>query len=412
MSEIYDINESFDFNKLTLTKPIPVSGGNYFIKCLVNNGPLYIQPPKCKTRQGILKAGKRFYTDLLFTNEDDKFIQWMENLESNCQQFIYNNREKWFDGDMELHDIENYFTSPLKIFKSGKYYLARTNISTILGKIGLKIYDENENEVQIESINDKTNVMTILEIQGIKCSTRSFQIELEMKQMMVLKPADLFEKCIIKTKPSNVISKSENTVNDIDFTNEIIIDTSTDNECLESIKNIDPLNNIVVSDVSNVSNVSDVSHVSDETASHFTPHYNSNDDTYKTELINNEVNNDVESLKDSLDKIQPLKIENDGIQEIEFNLDEIDKTDEIQIKKRNDIYYEMYREALRKAKIARDLALSSYLEVKRIKNTYMLDDINDSDDSDDSDLELDIENDNDNDNDNDNENNDEINNVK
>ena len=42
----------------------------------------------------------------------------------------------------------------------------------------------------------------------------------------------------------------------------------------------------------------------------------------------------------------------------------------------------MYKEARRKAKMARDLALSSYLEAKRIKNTYMLDDIEDSETSD------------------------------
>jgi hypothetical protein len=42
----------------------------------------------------------------------------------------------------------------------------------------------------------------------------------------------------------------------------------------------------------------------------------------------------------------------------------------------------MYREARRKAKIAKDLALSSYLEAKRIKNMYMLDEIEESDDSD------------------------------
>ena len=42
----------------------------------------------------------------------------------------------------------------------------------------------------------------------------------------------------------------------------------------------------------------------------------------------------------------------------------------------------MYKEARRKAKVARDLALSSYLEAKRIKNTYMLDDIIESDESD------------------------------
>jgi hypothetical protein len=49
----------------------------------------------------------------------------------------------------------------------------------------------------------------------------------------------------------------------------------------------------------------------------------------------------------------------------------------------------MYREARRKAKYARELALASYLEAKNIKNKYMLDDI---DDSDESDLDNDEEN--------------------
>ena len=42
----------------------------------------------------------------------------------------------------------------------------------------------------------------------------------------------------------------------------------------------------------------------------------------------------------------------------------------------------MYKEAKSKAKVARDLAISSYLEAKRIKNLYMLNDTSDSDDSD------------------------------
>lgn len=376
MSEIYDTNEPFDFNKLVLTKPAPVTGGNYFIKCLVNNGPLYIQPPKCKTRQGILKAGKRFYTDLIFTNEDENFIQWMENLENNCQQFIYNNREKWFDGEMELHDIENYFTSPLKIFKSGKFYIARTNISTVLGKIGLKIYHENENEVPMENINDKTNIMTILEVQGIKCSTRSFQIELEMKQLMVLKPQDLFEKCIIKTKNSNMkpsIDAKPSIDNlghqDVVIENDIIVDTPLNIPIeREYLENMD-------SSLSSIKN--------DEIKIDLEPPQMAETSEKQANL------GETSTIQDNLDKIPP--IETDGIEEVEFNLEELEKADEIQIKKRNDIYYEMYREARQKAKVARDLALSAYLEVKRIKNTYMLDDI---DDSDESDLELDEENDN------------------
>ena len=63
-----------------------------------------------------------------------------------------------------------------------------------------------------------------------------------------------------------------------------------------------------------------------------------------------------------------------------MNLEEI--TDTVEIKERNDLYYQMYREAKKKGKIARDLALSSFLEAKRIKKTYMLKDISDSEESD------------------------------
>jgi hypothetical protein len=71
---------------------------------------------------------------------------------------------------------------------------------------------------------------------------------------------------------------------------------------------------------------------------------------------------------------------------------DLDETaDTVALKERKELYYQMYEEARQKAKVARDLALSAYLEVKRIKNTYMLDDIADSDESD---LELDKENDN------------------
>jgi hypothetical protein len=60
----------------------------------------------------------------------------------------------------------------------------------------------------------------------------------------------------------------------------------------------------------------------------------------------------------------------------------VDIAEVVQIKQRDEIYYNMYRNARKKAKIARDFAISSYLEAKQIKNTYKLDDIGDSDESD------------------------------
>jgi len=359
--EIYDTNDSFDFSKLVLTKPSLISGGNYFSRCLVNNGPLYIQPPKCKTKQGFTKAGKKFSCDLMFTNENENFIRWMENLENHCQQYIYKNRDKWFDGQMELHDIENYFTSPLKLYKSGKYYISRVNVNTVLNKPALKIYDENETEVDMESINDNTNVVTIVEIQGIKCSSRSFQIEIDLKQMMVLQPTNPFEKCIIKSSSNpafipitnNDVQEEEN---DDNYNPGPVIEIETSEGPEESLENIE--NEPVVEEQEPITILSEPAQ----------------DPEVNEEPIKNNIITEV------------IHVSEDGLEEIDFDLEELPESEPLQIKKRNDVYYEMYREARRKAKVARDLALSAYLEAKRIKNTYML---NDMDDSDESDLEMD-----------------------
>ena len=54
--------------------------------------------------------------------------------------------------------------------------------------------------------------------------------------------------------------------------------------------------------------------------------------------------------------------------EFEIDLEKFEP-EVLNLKKKTDVYYEMYREALKRAKAAKDLALSGFLEAKRIKNT-------------------------------------------
>lgn len=354
MNNIYNSDDAFsnfDFKKLILTKPTQSPGGNYFIKFLVDSAPLYVQPSKCSTKQGIVRAGKRFYSDLMFTNENEVFINWMEKLESHCQQYIFDNRSKWFESEMELHDVENYFTSPVKIYKSGKYYIIRSNVSTVLGKPTLKIYDEDENEVTLESITDKTDIMTILEIQGIKCSSRSFQIEIEIRQMMVLTPKDLFEKCLFKTNPvTNSIPKPA--VIAVDSMGQSALEEREEPPIgLENLENNPPM---IIKDEPTEEPVL-------EESAKVEPQFTEMDEAPETV------------------KLHPALKIIDGMEEVEFHLEELSETDTLHLKQRNDVYYELYREAKRKAKIAKDFAISAYLEAKEIKNKYILDEIDDSD---------------------------------
>ena len=365
MSEITHPNNAFDFTKITMLSPTIIPGGNYFIKFKQNDYPLYIQTPTCKTKQGFIKSGKRMYCDLMFTNENEEFIHWIENLENYCKRMILQNKTKWFETELDEHDIENSFTSSLKIFKSGKYYICRTNVPTVLGICNLKIYNENETPINMETIQENTNVLSILEIQGIKCSARNFQIEIEIKQMMVIEPKNLFEKCILKKSTTAVTN------------------TNTNNP-IPSIEQ--PQMPLSLQLPIGISNEEDVQRNDLEESTYNTLDNNTNitnSELIATEDVSNEKEDngepEYEEEPPPLDlSTENIELSNNDIIEIELPLEQIPYDETISIKQRNDIYHKIYKEAKRKAKMARDLALASYLEAKHIKNTYLLENVDDS----------------------------------
>jgi len=288
----------------------------------------------------------------------------------------------------------------MKIYKTGKYYILRVNVETNLGVPALTIYNENNNKVDIDTINDTQDVISILEFKGIKCSSTSFQIDIEIKQMVTMKPVKIFSNCVIRLpsqygtsinenktendnqndldKPIIGINNAENTELDIHVPTLEDSDFNENNENMENseivISTLDNSNEIGVGSLDK--DINDIQKIETGVTS-TEPEIND-----KPILENNEVTPD--NLDEPANIIDDTMIEPIDTNELqEFNIDLDDLTDDvnINIKKDKDIYYEMYREACRKAKIARDLALSSYLEAKRIKNQYMLVDLTDSDDS-------------------------------
>ena len=57
----------------------------------------------------------------------------------------------------------------------------------------------------------------------------------------------------------------------------------------------------------------------------------------------------------------------------------LDTLEPLTLKKPNQVYFDLYKEARNKAKLAKKNAILAYLEAKNIKKTFMLDNLNDSD---------------------------------
>ena len=344
MDNIIEPTIDFDFSKLYLASPSSLSGGAYFTRIFLNNKPLYIQTPKCLTKQGFIKSGKKIYTDLMFNNNENVIIQWLENLENKCHDLIYSKGEVWFDNKLEKSDIESAFTPPIKIFKSGKFYLLRVNI-----KSNIKIYNESDQVIPLESVTPEMNIISILEIQGIKFTSRYFQIEIELKQSMIVSPDPFLDECFIK-KPITRITEKKN-----DQGNMKEINTEQNN-----------INNVEINEVQNKLL------------------QDNNYDNLKFEFK--------EEGEDDIEEINILDVENEN----EKELKEVDiggsfdtNLEPMTLKKPNQVYYDIYKAAREKAKTAKKEAILAFLEAKNIKTTYMLEGMSDSDNDSDIENELD-----------------------
>ena len=402
MQTIYRGNKTFqqfDFQQISLSSPIRVGNGNYFMKYKTNDQSLYVQPPQCITKQGIIQVSKKHYIDLLFTNEDADFIQWMEKLEETSVNYIYTNRAKWFDGDMEKDDIENYFSSPFRIFRSGKYYILRVGIATTLGLPAVKVYDSDQNEVSIDDINETTQVMCILEIKGVKCGTRNFQIEMETKQLMIIKPSNPFDKCLFQTDTSKQeglsvkasiepeYEEESRVVEPVQTENEEVIVETVDDEITVDTpyeENVSEELPEVPLDNSYNLGITEELIVNEEETQLEQPEKDKEQidaqEDKQTEAESTENPEDMQSLGEQLEIMdKPFDAMSNEMEEVSFPLENLEKAESIQLREPNDIYYEMYYEARKKAKMAKEMALSCYLEAKNIKNTYMLNDLPESD---------------------------------
>lgn len=370
MNSIIEPNKNFDFSKISLAHPSGIQGGAYFTKILYNNKPLYIQTTKTLTRQGFVKSGKKYYCDIMLDNNSETLVHWFENLEETCQNLIFEKSEAWFQNSLDKNDVETAFNPVIRIYKSGKYYLVRTNI-----KIGannepyIKIYDENEIPLSMGDIKEDTNIISILEIQGIKFTSRNFQIEIELRQVMVLDNEPLFDNCLIKTEFSsknNLVTKNENIQK---------LETNDTHETLENsvIKNTDSNIENTKMNILEIDNVVDLQNI---------------DENIDNNILEKETKYEESLQNTNIDKPKDL----DELKEIDLSItleDSLENNNEdiLTLKKPSQVYYDLYKEAREKAKVAKKLAIIAYLEAKNIKKTYLIDNLDENE----SDIDAEID---------------------
>jgi hypothetical protein len=385
MNDIIEPSMDYNFSNLYLGPPSTIAGGAYFTRIMYNNNKqLYIQTPKSLTKQAFVKSGKKIYVDLMFDNNDTVFINWIENLETKCQELIFSKSDNWFQTKLDKDDIETAFTSPLKIYKSGKFYLLRVNV-----KPNVKIFNDDANNISLDDITSDKTLISIIEIQGIKFTSRNFQIEIELKQSMIVSPDPFLDSCFIKTpiKTQKPIVESLEDIEDmpVDILEpEFLIPSINLNT--QSFSNIDKNKDLDKKTEINTA----INSKTTANTSTISPNISNIDiDIQLGDITDLNLNSENDNIFLEIEDLSDTPIIEDPTTLKEFDLgSSLENLESITLKKPNQVYYEIYKKAREKAKEAKKEAILAFLEAKNIKKTYMLDDIDDSDDEDNDDFEI------------------------
>ena len=426
----YNTNDTFPFHKLSLANPHGIQGGAYFSKIKINeNEPFLFQTPKCSTKNGIVSTDKKIYCDLILDHDNETFINFLQELERNVQQLIYEKRDLWFHNNMEMENIEYFFNPIIRTYK--KHFLVRTYIQQpkhIKRTKSLQIYDANENRLTIKDVTKKNKIIAIVEGLGIKFTSSSFHLELCLRQVMILENKPIFHKCLIQLPHPSRAPKDPMT----EHLNHKITSTENENgeeDAPKSEENVGGTTIVVAAaaegGAAEVAAAADAEAAPDaeeaapdaeeaapdaEEAAPAAPEPEEEameDMTAPLIKLDNSINattapkvessvvpqkeeqGDISNNKDidlqtenagententeSLEQTAPL---------CEIKVDIPKEKGSVHLKDPIVVYREIYKKAMVKAKEARRLAIRAFLEAKQIKNTFLVGEVEDSEDDD------------------------------
>ena len=375
MSEIiFQIDPNFPFERLSLANPHGIQGGAFFSRIIIDNEhPFFLQTPKCVTKNGIVVTDKKTYCDLMFSNDNETLLNFLQELEKHIQHLIYEKRDLWFGNPMNMENIEYFFNPILRTFK--KNYLVRTYVQQpkhIKSLKSLQIYDENENRLELKDVNKDKHIIAILEGLGIKFTSSSFHLELCLRQMMVMEDKPLFQKCLIQMKKPFTQHSIPNTL-----TKSSIIQkhTPSPKDCTQEKEDVEDIEKSKVEDPEK-----------EDTKLKIATNTIKQDTTEKKIAVE-EINRILPTSQDcsAAESISKEAEQIDAHETLEKELNEVDvqlpnEAAVVHLKEPLVVYKELYEKARQKAKEMKRAAIAAFLEAKNIKNTFLSGEIEESDD--------------------------------
>lgn len=249
-----------DYKKVKLPniqyqEPVKTAGGSLISRTsyrhLDQAIPIYIQTPRLKVNSDLEILDSKTYIELELDKRHINFYEFINNIDDLNIRETFKNSENWFQEKLPMDVVDDFYKTNIKMRKYNKSPIIKFKIPLYKNKTrkSCDIFGDDLKPVDVSEIKQKTEVICILELEGIKFFKQRFETEWKVIQLRVYKPKEAPTPCLIN---ESFLSDNEDSISQEPFPedgislNSSIASDITENENLdtnevpvdEEIKNI------------------------------------------------------------------------------------------------------------------------------------------------------------------------------
>ena len=127
------------------------------------------QTPKLITKSKVYEKNNETYIDILVT--DNNFLKFLKNLDTFIMNETITKNNVWFRKEIPKDTLNNYYCSVIQKNKNDKYITVKLLNNT-------KLYDENNESIETENINELDTLILLISIDNIIFEQNNFYVTL------------------------------------------------------------------------------------------------------------------------------------------------------------------------------------------------------------------------------------------
>ena len=164
--------KNIDINNINLISPDKLDN-HYICNMKYNDKLLYIQTPSL-----IIENITEEFIILKLNNEFKKFI---EDIDSHCIKFTYENSENWFKKEIPYDALMNMYEN-IDIDDD----TIRIDFPYIRDKLQCKIYNSDKECVNITELKEGNSIILLLYFKGLKIFSSNFHLDFHINQIKIV----------------------------------------------------------------------------------------------------------------------------------------------------------------------------------------------------------------------------------